>query len=160
MTFEQMAMRFLIALLLGSIIGLERSYIGKEAGVRTSMLVAGGAALFSIIALSLPHVVAEMGSGISVQRVIEGTTFMNVISSIVVGIGFLGGGIIIKTNEHVRGLTTAATIWATSAVGVLAGIGLISFSIFSTVVITVLLYLLRNLNVAELSGNSKKQKRK
>ncbi len=134
----QMLARFGVALVLGALMGLEREMVGKEAGIRTSMTVAGGAAIFAIIGLVLPALTAETG-GVN----------MNVIANIVIGIGFLGAGIIIKTEERVHGLTTAAVIWATAAVGTLAGIGLLEFAAATAIAFAVLLYLLRKLSVAE-----------
>lgn len=145
LTFEQMTIRLIVALALGLIIGWERSYIGKEAGIRTSMLVSAGAALFTMTALNLPYLVALPGQ--NVGDVIIGSTFMNIISSIVVGIGFLGGGIIIKTKEHVHGLTTAAAVWVTAAIGTMVGVGLLEFSIAAGIFLTLLLYILRNVQI-------------
>jgi putative Mg2+ transporter-C (MgtC) family protein len=125
---------------------VERELIGKEAGIRTSMIVAAGAALFSIIGLTLPFVVAPPGASIYV--VTGNAGFMTVIANIVIGIGFLGAGIIIKTNERVHGLTTAAVVWITAALGVLAGIGLYSFAFISTLIVAILLYLTRTLSIA------------
>lgn len=143
LTFEQMATRFVIALALGALIGLERELIGKQAGIRTAMMVAGGSALFTIISLEMPAVFGLDPQNIPVLS-------DRVISNIVVGIGFLGAGIIIKTQEqHVRGLTTAAVIWVTAAIGTLVGIGLTGFAVFSTVVMAGLLYGLRKIRLYE-----------
>ena len=142
----QMTARLIIALALGAVMGVERGLVGKEAGVRTAMLVSGGAALFSIISLSLPHIVSEG----NLSEVIAGSTFMNVIANIVVGVGFLGAGIILKTQERVHGLTTAAAVWATAAIGVLAGIGMIHLAVVSTVLMAGFLYLLRKFDVASM----------
>jgi putative Mg2+ transporter-C (MgtC) family protein len=71
------------------------------------------------------------------------------IGNIVVGIGFLGAGLIIKTNDQPHGVTTAALIWMAAAIGILVGVGLTQFAFAAAVVIAVLLYLLRRLNVSE-----------
>ena len=76
------------------------------------------------------------------------------IANIVVGIGFLGAGLIIKTNDHARGITTAALVWTTAAIGVLAGIGVNQFAITAAVIITLLLYVFRKLAVSEHTGMS------
>ena len=149
LTFEQMAMRLVIALALGALIGLERELVRKEAGMRTAMLVSGGAAIFSIISISLPYIVAVSPENLP-DVIARNSGFLSVIANIVVGIGFLGAGIIIKTDElHVRGLTTAAVIWATAAVGTLVGIGLINFAVFSAFALSGLLYVLRKVKVYE-----------
>jgi putative Mg2+ transporter-C (MgtC) family protein len=106
------AARSLVALLaafaFGSLIGLERQYRQRTAGLRTNVLVAIGAAAFTDMGMRL------LGP--------EGAT--RIISYIVSGIGFLGAGVIMKEGTHVRGLNTAATLWSTAAVGALAGAGL------------------------------------
>lgn len=99
--------RFGEALALGTMIGLEREWRQRMAGLHTTALVAGGAALFAMIA-------PLIGGSADPTRIAA-----NVVS----GIGFLAGGVILRQGVNVRGLTTAATLWATSAVGVLAGFG-------------------------------------
>ncbi len=147
LTFEQMMLRFIAALILGAILGIERELVGKgEAGVRTEMLVAGGAAMFAMIGVSLPYLVSA-GTGNLADVIARNSGFLTVIANIVVGIGFLGAGIIVKSGEHPRGLTTAALVWATAALGVLIGIGLIPFAMTAAVLIALLLYLLRKTNI-------------
>ena len=102
--------RLSVAALLGAVIGIQRERAGKPAGLRTHMLVALGAALFVIVSL-------ESGmSSDDLSRVIQG---------IATGIGFIGGGAILKMSEEreITGLTTAAGIWLTAAAGVAAGLG-------------------------------------
>ena len=107
-------MRLTLAALLGGLLGWEREAHGKAAGVRTHMLVCMGSAMFVMIALQTGAQANEA------SRVIQG---------VIAGIGFLGAGTILKENssEHalpqVRGLTTAAGIWLTAAIGVAAGLG-------------------------------------
>lgn len=134
-----MVLHLLVALGLGAFMGFERELIGKEAGVRTSMLVAGGAAIFAMIGISLPYLVATTPDLVP-EIISKNSGFLSVIANIVVGIGFLGAGVIIKTGEHVKGLTTAAAMWATAAVGTLVGLGLVKFALVSAFVISGLLY--------------------
>ena len=146
LTFEQMAVRLLVALALGALIGIEREISGKEAGMKTGMLVAGGAAIFSMIALILPEIFLLNNPMITVSD----AGFPSIIANIVVGIGFLGAGIIIKNDgSRVHGMTTAAAIWTTAAVGTLVGVGLTGFAVFSTVLIAGLLYILRKVRLDE-----------
>ena len=149
-TFSQMLIRLIVAMVLGFIIGLEREHVGKEVGVRTAMTVSAGAAIFSITGLMLPFIVTS-GQDIDFanQAVINNAGFMNIIANIVIGIGFLGTGIIIKNEDRVHGLTSAAIVWLTAAVGVLAGIGMLEFATAATLIMVVTLYALRKLNVAE-----------
>jgi putative Mg2+ transporter-C (MgtC) family protein len=157
LTFEQMLLRFIAALALGALLGLERELVGKEAGVRTVMLVAGGASLFAMIALTLPYITAST-LGAAPDATALNSAF-GIIANIVVGIGFLGAGLIIKTNDHPRGVTTAALIWTAAAMGTLIGIGLITFAIVAGILVTILLYVLRTLNVMEsLQKNSHSEK--
>jgi len=144
--FWQMLLRFLIALVLGALIGLEREKIGKEAGIRTLMIISAGATLFTLAGLSLPYIISNENASDILAR---NSGFIAIIANIVVGIGFLGGGIIIKNEEHIRGMTTAAVIWFAAAVGILVGIGLIELAIISSFIITGILYLTRKLGVIE-----------
>lgn len=148
LTFSQMLIRFLVAILLGAVIGLEREMSGREAGVRTSMLVASGAAIFTMIALALPYLVALSPDNLS-EVIARNSGFLGVIANIVVGVGFLGAGIIVKSGEHVRGLTTAATVWMTAAIGTLVGLGLLNFAAVVTVVSTFSLYFLKKIRAFE-----------
>lgn len=144
LTFSEMAVRLLVALALGALMGLEREIVGKEAGIRTAMVVSGGASIFTMISLVIPYITgADLTQSASVVQ------FDRVISNIVVGIGFLGAGIIIKTDGHVRGLTTAALIWAAAAVGTLVGLNLLEFAAFSALLISGSLYLLRRIGIYE-----------
>ena len=118
--------RLLLAAILGGALGFERESAGKAAGMRTHMLVAIGAAMF-LMAVNL----AGGGSSES-SRVIQG---------VVAGIGFLGAGAIVKgkPGEEIYGLTTAASIWMTAAIGVTAGEGHASTAILSAVLAVLVL---------------------
>ena len=113
--------RLLLAALLGGIVGYEREHKGKAAGLRTHMLVAMGAALFVLV----PQVAGAESDAMS--RVVQG---------VIAGIGFLGAGTILKNKDgdesHVKGLTTAAGLWMTAAIGVSAGLGREATAVFST----------------------------
>lgn len=115
----RLVLRMTVAALLGGLLGVEREHKGKAAGVRTHMLVAMGSALFVLISEQAGIVEADL------SRVIQG---------LVAGIGFLGAGTILKgrDEEKVRGLTTAAGIWMTAAIGMAAGLGLEVTAVLST----------------------------
>jgi len=102
------------ALLVGAALGLEREWTDKPAGLRTYMLVAEGAALFMICSLLLGEQMIAAGQPYDPSRIA---------STVVQGIGFLAGGVILTQGRRVRGLTTAAGIWVTAAIGLLAGAG-------------------------------------
>lgn len=118
--------RLLLAAVLGGLLGYERESRGKAAGVRTHILVAMGAALFVLLPGLGGMAMADM------SRVIQG---------LVTGVGFLGAGAIIKlrSEQDVQGLTTAAGIWMTAAIGVACGLGRESTALLSTVLALVVL---------------------
>ena len=105
-----------VAFLLGTLIGMERQWRQRSAGLRTTTLVATGAAAFADMGLRLAGA--------------DGAT--RVISYIVSGIGFLGAGVILKDGTNIRGLNTAATLWCSAAVGAFCGAGLLSESVALT----------------------------
>ena len=117
----RITLRLLVAALLGGLLGYQREQHGKSAGVRTHMMVAIGAALFVLIPQQAGASVADL------SRVLQGLT---------AGVGFLGAGAIIMGTKQVetRGLTTAAGIWVTAAIGVAAGMGRESTAVLSTVI--------------------------
>ena len=128
----ELLLRPLLALLAGALVGLERSYRGRAAGLRTYALVCLGSALLVVLGEELSRGPAG-GVGDS-TRVIQG---------IVTGIGFLGAGVIVKEGFSVRGLTTAASIWVISAVGVVIGAGFYVLGAIATVLTLALLSILR-----------------
>jgi putative Mg2+ transporter-C (MgtC) family protein len=114
----RIVLRLLLAALLGGLLGIEREQAGKAAGVRTHMLVSLGAALFVLVPQQ-----AGIGEA-DLSRVIQG---------VIAGVGFLCAGTILKTGEHhVKGLTTAAGIWLTAAIGIAAGMGREMTAVLST----------------------------
>lgn len=121
--------RMMTAMILGAVIGAQREATGKPAGLRTHMLVAMGGALF---------VLAPVQSGMDVDGL------SRVIQGIVTGIGFIGGGAILKLQEQraIEGLTTAAGIWITAAVGIAAGMGRWGLAVVSTILTWVTLSLI------------------
>ncbi len=117
--FARIFLRLFMAMVLGGILGYERESAGSSAGFRTHMLVALGSALFVLVPLGTGMPLSDM------SRVLQG---------VVAGIGFLGAGAILKLGSEleVRGLTTAASIWLTSAVGIAAGMGREATAILAT----------------------------
>lgn len=123
----RIVVRLTVAAVLGGLLGWEREHAGKAAGVRTHMLVAMGAALFVVVAQQAGISAADT------SRVVQG---------IVAGVGFLGAGTILKGDAqgHVKGLTTAAGIWLTAAIGVAAGLGLEVTAVLSTALALIVLW--------------------
>lgn len=151
LSFETMFLRFLVAAVCGAIVGLERELAGKEAGIRTNITVGAGAALFTIVGLSLPYLIALTPENLA-DTISHNSGFLGMIANIVVGIGFLGAGIIVKQGTNVRGLTTAATVWFVAALGVLAGIGLAKFAVVATISLTIILWGLRHFDMYRFIG--------
>lgn len=146
-----MLLRLGAAILLGAVIGLEREIAGKEAGIRTDIMVAAGAAIFGIVGMTLPYLISLSPEHLE-QVISHNSGFLGAIANVVVGVGFLGAGIIVKQGIHVRGLTTAATVWFAAAVGVLCGIGLWEFAGITTVGLTLLLVILKKMNLYKIIG--------
>jgi len=148
-----MLLRLVVAIALGALIGLERELIGKEAGVKTSLLVSAGSAIFTLIGISLPYLVAQDNLNDILAR---NGGYLNIIANIVVGIGFLGAGMILKNEHRVHGLTTAAVIWVAAGIGILAGLGLFGFAAAATFILSGLIFILRKASLVEkLSGVDK-----
>lgn len=124
----QLVERLCLAALLGGVLGLEREWRQKYAGLRTNILIAIGSALFTMMSIDL-----SATSGGDPTRVA---------SQIVTGIGFLGAGAIMRTGASVRGLTTAAMIWVNAAIGVAVGGGEYHVAIVATMVTLVVIVLL------------------
>lgn len=126
----RITVRMLVAVLLGGLLGYERETAGAAAGLRTHMLVSLGSALFVLIPLQAGMKIEDL------SRVLQGVT---------AGIGFLGAGAILKLKDEndIKGLTTAASVWLTAAIGVAAGMGREATAVLSTVFALVILAILR-----------------
>jgi len=130
--------RLALAAALGSIIGLEREFREREAGLRTHLLVSLGSALFTIVSAFGFHDVLTHD-----PQVVVRLDPSRIAAQIVSGIGFLGAGAIIRQGLSILGLTTAATLWVVAAIGMAAGAGFYSVAIITTVVALVALWPLR-----------------
>jgi putative Mg2+ transporter-C (MgtC) family protein len=124
--------RLVMATLLGAIVGVQREFSGKPAGMRTHMLVSLGTAIF---------VISCNASGMSLDAL------SRVVQGIVTGIGFMGAGTILKlsADHRIIGLTTAAGLWLTAAIGLSVGLGDIVLAIISTVLALIILILMKPL---------------
>ena len=120
-TYMELTIRLTLALLLGGAIGIEREYRAKEAGFRTHFLVALGSALFCLV--------SQFGFGVDLK---DST---RVAAQVVSGIGFLGAGTIIFQKNVVRGLTTAAGLWVTAAIGLACGTGMYLAAVLTTAMV-------------------------
>lgn len=133
--------RLFLALLLGGLIGLERQTRGRSAGLRTNILVCLGSAAL-IVAFQKLYLDTNVG--------VESAIRMDparAAAGVITGIGFLGAGTIIKSNNFVRGLTTAASIWVVSAVGITVGLGEYTIAIVLTALVLMTLYALERIPI-------------
>ncbi|SES32236.1 putative Mg2+ transporter-C (MgtC) family protein [Tranquillimonas rosea] len=134
------AIRLVAAMVLGGLVGLERERREKPAGLRTHMLVAVAACLFSLIALELSHLDFGMDRGdrmrIDPLRLIEAVT---------AGVAFLAAGVIITSGGKVRHLTTGASMWLAGAIGLSCGAGQIPLALLATFLVVLVLVVLRRI---------------
>jgi putative Mg2+ transporter-C (MgtC) family protein len=127
MTFSDAMLRLLLAAGLGAVLGLEREYRQKPAGLRTNILIALGSALFTTLSIAI-------GS--------RGGAPERIAAQVVTGIGFLGAGAILRSGTDVHGMTTAATVWVNAAIGMAAGAGEYAMAAVTTLLTIVVLALL------------------
>ena len=121
----EVILRLIFAAIAGGIIGFERKTVNKPAGIRTHMLVSFGAALFASVSLT------AFGD----------TDPSRIAAGIVTGIGFLGAGTIFRSKDHVKGLTTAASMWAVAAIGLSIAVGLYLISVVAVILVFLILKL-------------------
>jgi len=127
--------RLALAGVLGGAVGFEREYFGKAAGLRTHCLVAVASCL-----------IMEVSTGIfELYKSQVAVDPSRIAAQVVSGIGFLGAGAIIRSGTSIKGLTTAASLWAVSAIGLACGIGFYSAAIFTTVIVLAILFLFSRL---------------
>ena len=157
---NEFILRLLVASIMGGVIGLERGYRAKEAGFRTHFLVALGSAIFMILSQygfeQLLIRSREMDLNVRLDP-------SRIAAQVVSGIGFIGAGTIIFQKHVVRGLTTAAGLWVTSAIGMTCGAGMYSLAVASTVMVLICLETLnlimkkfgtRNINITFTAQNT------
>ncbi len=135
-------LRIIIACICGGIVGYERTRRRKEAGIRTHVIVAVGATLMMIVSkYGFYDVINTTGIGVDVSRIA---------SNVITGISFLGAGVIFVKNISIKGLTTAAGLWAMAGIGLAIGAGMYSIGIFTTIFIPVIqIFLHSNFNKSD-----------
>ena len=131
--WQEIALRLGSATLVGAVLGLNRELRGKPAGLRTNALVSLGAALLILAGVGVASGSGELQANVT-SRVMQG---------VITGIGFLGAGVILRDTggTQVHGITTAATIWLTAALGVLCGVGMWTLALLGTAITLVVLIL-------------------
>lgn len=134
----EIALRTISAMFLGLVIGLEREFRQKPAGLRTCMLVALASSAFVVGSIELSIRLADDGPDFNLDP-------LRAIEAIVTGIAFLGAGAILQSGGRVQGLTTGASIWLTGAIGLIAGAGQVLFALFVTLLGLFILHLVGRL---------------
>ncbi|HUF14985.1 MAG TPA: MgtC/SapB family protein [Acidimicrobiia bacterium] len=135
----EVLLRVLLAGVLGAAVGFDRERTDKPAGLRTHMLVSMGSALFAAIGI----LIVDQAMG---DEAVVRLDILRVVAAVATGVGFLGGGAILRGDHRVRGLTTAAGIWVNAGIGLAAGLGQIILAVGATVFAVII--------VAALGGGS------
>jgi len=135
-------LRLFVAALLGALIGLEREYRHKPAGVRTDILVAVGTCVMTIVSVQIARFATDAAS----------VNIAQIVSQVLPGIGFIGAGTVIKARGHVEGVTTAASIWLVAGVSMAVGLGLYGLAVTATIIGVGSLILLHAFKVPEGEG--------
>ncbi len=130
MDFDVMAYRVVAAIVAGTVVGLEREFRDKPAGLRTLVLISTGACIFSMVSMLVPGTLVDQG---------------RIAAQIVTGVGFLGAGSILRSTKSIYGLTTAATIWIVAALGMACGFGHFSIALVGTLATLAVLVLFHSL---------------
>ena len=133
--------RLVIAVILGALVGFERQSRGRSAGLRTNILVCLGSAAIVVAFEKL-----TLGLNLDSSSIIRMDP-ARVAAGVITGVGFLGAGTIIKNTNFVRGLTTAASIWIVSAIGITVGLGEYTIAFFLTILVLITLYVLHYIPV-------------
>ncbi len=136
--FPVIVARLLLAALFGAVIGFEREWRNRPAGLRTHILVCVAAAIYALLTIEIVH---------APMFVHEGSQFdpIRIVEAVTAGVAFLAAGVVIFTRGQVHGLTTGAGMWLAGAIGVASGLGLWQVALFATVLALVVLTLLHTL---------------
>lgn len=129
-------LRLIVAGVLSAIIGWEREYRHRPAGIRTNAIAGMATALLTMISINI----GAAGENVDVSRIA---------ANILVGVGFIGAGAIIQSRGIVKGLTTAATIWMVAGIGMAVGLGMFNAAVIATILVLVILVALRNIQIEE-----------
>ncbi|KQZ15007.1 hypothetical protein ASD44_13780 [Mesorhizobium sp. Root554] len=147
--FPVIAARLLLATLFGALIGFEREWRDRPAGLRTHILVCVASATFAILTIEIVH--APMFAAGTMKEAVK-VDPVRVVEAVTAGVAFLAAGVVIFTRGEVKGLTTGAGMWLAGAIGVACGLGLWQVALFATLLALVVLGLLQTLQ-AKLEMN-------
>lgn len=141
-TIYELISRLVLAVVLGGAIGWERQQAKKPAGLRTHILVSLGSAVFTLISFLAGPTITGQPIAILRTGAIDHT---RIAAAIVIGIGFLGAGTIIRSGGNVLGLTTAASIWIVAGIGMACGFGMYSLAIIAAILVILTLFVLEKI---------------
>jgi len=150
LTDSQIISRLVLTAFLSGLIGIERQVHKRTAGLRTHILVALGSCLIMLTSLYVFDIYKGI-AGIDPSRIAAG---------VITGIGFLGAGTIIREQEGVRGLTTAASLWVVAGIGLACGCGFLNASIYTTILALVVLFFLRYAEMFIFNEDNEKRDKK
>lgn len=156
LTLNEQILRLLLALLLGSVVGMEREYTQQSAGLRTHILVCLGATIFTIVSISdmsLGLVMKDADPNLAYKMVRDPG---RIAAQILPGIGFIGGGAVLRHGASIRGLTTAASLWMIASIGMLIGVGSYQLAIVGTVFSFLVLFIIGGLERSMFKKHLKK----
>lgn len=140
LTLNEAILRLFLAFLLGSVVGMEREYTQQSAGLRTHILVCLGATVFTIVSISdMSYGLVHSDPNMTYRLVRDPA---RIAAQIVPGIGFIGGGAVLRHGASIRGLTTAASLWMMASIGMLIGIGFYQLSIVATLFSFLVLFII------------------
>lgn len=142
-------LRLLLAAFFGALIGLERELRNSSAGLRTHMLTALAAGVFTIMTFEIYHEMVDLGADIA--RVDP----LRVIEAVTAGVAFLAAGAIIRSGGHIKGLTTGAAMWIAGAIGVACGAGFFAVAALATLLVVIITFLLGMFEKRFLKGEDK-----
>lgn len=145
LTIKEIIIRILLALIIGGVIGYERELQNRAAGFRTHILVCLGATIVSLLQIEMGNKAIEMIElNEKLAQVIK-IDYGRLGAQVITGVGFIGAGAIIHNKGNIKGLTTAATLWVVACLGLSIGMGGYYISVFSTVIIFIILVFLKRI---------------
>jgi len=147
----KMVLQLLLALILGGVLGLGRSYLGKSAGTRTFALISFGSCLFTILSLNAFTKFTYGASSFDPSRIA---------SQIVAGIGFISMAVVIHRGSDIQGITTAVSIWVSAAIGMAVGVKFYALALSATLIALLVLEVLRVINIDERLENLRIKRQK
>ncbi|MDY4251290.1 MULTISPECIES: MgtC/SapB family protein [unclassified Clostridium] len=154
LTINQIIIRILMALIIGGLIGYERELQNRAAGLRTHILVCLGATIISLLQIEMSNKAIEIiYSNEKLYEVIK-IDYGRLGAQVITGVGFIGAGAIIHNRGNIKGLTTAATLWVVACLGLTIGMGGYFISIFSTIIIFIILVFLKRIEDKFISKNT------